>query len=129
MKCTLDSLKVTVVLRLEINLTSCFNTKSSLIGSFKLTCTVTELSKQYHWVRWQISANILSCKFWYVMLSFGNVFLRWIYPCIYCVWQSDSCVWKLIFMYQKEVTLTLQLVHILSFLLIHYTQYDTEKLN
>ena len=44
----LDSLKVIVVLRLKINLTFCFNTKSSLIGSFKLTCTVTELFKQYH---------------------------------------------------------------------------------
>ena len=32
MKCTLDSLKVIVVLRLKINLTFCFNTKSSLFG-------------------------------------------------------------------------------------------------
>ena len=43
----LDNLKVIVVLRLEINLTSCFNTKSSLIWSFKLSRTVTKLFKQY----------------------------------------------------------------------------------
>ena len=45
-KCMLDNLKVIVVLRLKINLTSCFNTKSSLIWSFKLSRTVTKLFKQ-----------------------------------------------------------------------------------
>ena len=68
MKCMLDNLKVIVVLRLEINLTSCFNTKSSLIWSFKLSRTVTKLFKQYDWVIWLISTNILSCKFWYIMV-------------------------------------------------------------
>ena len=47
MKCMLDNLKVIVVLRLKINLTSGFNTKSSLIWSFKLSHTVTKLFKQY----------------------------------------------------------------------------------
>ena len=43
----LDNLKMIVVLRLKINLTSCFNTKSSLIWSFELSHTVTKLFKQY----------------------------------------------------------------------------------
>ena len=45
-----------------------FNTKSSLIWSFKLSHTVTKLFKQYDWVIWLISTNILSCKFWYIMV-------------------------------------------------------------
>ena len=64
MKCMLDNLKVIVAMRLKINLTSSFNTKSSLIWSFELSCTVLKLFKQYDWVIWLISVNILKCKFW-----------------------------------------------------------------
>ena len=46
MKYKLDDLKVIVLLRLKINLTSRVNTKSSLIWSFKMSRTVTKLFKQ-----------------------------------------------------------------------------------
>ena len=109
-KCLLDNLKVIAVLRLKTNLTSCFGTKSSLIWSFNFPCTVT--FKQYDWVMWLISADILSCKFWYVVVRYGKVVLSWTYSCIYSASQSDLYVWRLIFMYPKEAILTLQLVAI-----------------
>ena len=109
MKYMLDN--VIALLRLKINLISCFNTKYSLIWSFKLSCTVTKLFKQY-WVVWVIMANTLSCKVWYVMVCYGKAVLRWTCLCIYSVSQSDLYVWRLIFMYHKEVILTLQLTDI-----------------
>ena len=74
MKCTLDNLKITV-LRLKINLAFCYNTKSRLIWSFKLSRTVTKLFKQYDWVIWLISADILKCKFRYVMVRYEKLSL------------------------------------------------------
>ena len=46
MKCTVDNLKVTVLLRLKIDLTFYLNTKSSLIWNLKLSRTMTKLFKQ-----------------------------------------------------------------------------------
>ena len=112
MKCTLDNLKVIVALRLKISITSCLNTKSSLIWNFKLSHTVTKLFKQYNWVIWPILVYIHKCKFLYVMVQYGKAVHSWTYLCIFSVSQLDLYVWRLIFMYHKEVILTLQLVDI-----------------
>ena len=73
--------------RLKINLIFSFNTKNSLIWSFKLSRTVTKLFKQY-WVVWVIMANTLSCKVWYVIVCYRKAVLRWTCLCMYSVSQS-----------------------------------------
>ena len=75
----LDDVKVIVLLTFKVNLTSCVNKKSSLIWSFKLSRTVTKLFKLYDWVIWLISADILSCKFWYLIVRYDKVALSWTY--------------------------------------------------
>ena len=66
MKCKLDNLKLTV-LGLK---TIYFNKKSCLIWSLKLPhTTVSKLFKQYDWLIWLLSADILSYKFWYVHIT------------------------------------------------------------
>ena len=86
-----------VVLKLKISLTSCFNTKSSLIWLFKI----------YYWVVWQISVHILECIFWYILVLQRKFVLIWTYPCIYFVRQLDLYVWRmLIFINRGEVIIT-----------------------
>ena len=68
-------------------------------------------------------SNLSSCKFWYVLIRYEKVVLRRTYPCIYSISQSDSYVWRLIFKYRKEIILTLHLVNIYPFHLVHYTEW------
>ena len=71
MKCTLDNLKLIVALGRKINLTSFFDTKSSLIWIVKLSRTVTKLL----WVIWSIFSSVSSDMLRYVMekLSLGEL--------------------------------------------------------
>ena len=71
MKCTLDNLKLIVALGRKINLTSFFDTKSSLIWIVKLSRTVTKLL----WVIWSIFSSVSSDMLRYVVekLSLGEL--------------------------------------------------------
>ena len=40
---------------------------------------MTKLFKLYDWVIWLISADILSCKFWYLIVRYDKVALSWTY--------------------------------------------------
>ena len=71
MKCTLDNLKVIVALRLKISITSCLNTKSSLIWNFKLSHTVwpsySNNTIEWYDQYWSIFISVSFYMLWYSM--------------------------------------------------------------
>ena len=111
-KCTLDSLTFIVVLRLKTNLTFVLIQNLAWFRVSKLSLAAIKLFKLYSWAVWLISVDILSCKFWYVMVRFEKAGLRWTYQCIYSVSQSHSYIWRLLFMYRKEFILKLHFLNI-----------------